>query len=792
MNRFQETEPLENNFNLKEEIVKYLFYWKWFLVGVLLSFLIAYIYLRYAQPTYKATSTILVQDNRKGAMASEVTVFSDLSMFSNMSNNVDNEVEIIKSRTLIEKVVQDLNLTTTYYSQGRVKSEEIYGNQILQLHTKFLNKDFKDKSLSFKISIADNNTFEFFDSSENKVGKFKFEDEIKTKEGTFYISKTPNFLFKEEINILINIIPKDKIIESIQARLSVSGLSKNTSIIQLSIVDPVRKKAEDIVNQIVINYNLDAVTDKKFIAENTSKFINERLALITDELEGVEKNQETFRKSNSITDVVSEAGIYLDNASEYEKKEIEVATQLNVVESMMGYVKRNGSNDLIPANVLPADQGASQLINDYNKLILDREKQLKSAGEQNPKIIALDQRIAGLRNNIESSLKQLKNSLSIQRRDIGRQTNSLKGKISQIPTLGRLSKDLERKQQIKESLYLYLLQKREENALSLAVTAPNAKIIDSAVASKNPVSPKKSIIYLAAFLLGLIIPFTILYIVFMLDTKIKTRYDVEHNTTIPFLGEIPKLTSGQLILNTSSRSSTAEALRIIRTNLEFILSDVVNNKAKTIFVTSTYPKEGKTFIALNLASTIALSEKRVLLVGLDIRNPKLQEYLTLPEKGITNFLTNKENHSIEKYIVKAKEVSNLDVLTAGVIPPNPAELLMSNRLGNMFGELKSLYDYIIVDTAPISLVTDTLLVAKLADAFIYVTRANFLDKRMLELPEKLYKEKKLPNMTIVINDTDAKKGYGYGYGYGKEEENDKSISLFNKLKDFVFSLLPKK
>ena len=453
--------------------------------------------------------------------------------------------------------------------------------------------------------------------------------------------------------------------------------------------------------------------------------------------------------------------------------QVENATQLRVVETMMNYVNSSDTNELIPVNIIGQDQGASQLISEYNELVLQKNRLLKTAGSKNTLVQNLDAKINALKGSVSSSLNQLKSSLQIKRNDLNRQNAIISGKISQIPTQERNSRDIDRKQNIKESLYLYLLQKREETAISLAVTAPNAKVIDAAKASKSPVSPNRRMIYLAALLLGGLIPFGILYLIDLFDTKIKSRYDLEKNTTIPFLGEIPKLESGQLIIDSTSRTSTAEAIRIIRTNLEFLLTNVNEDEAKVVFLTSTYPKEGKTFISVNLASTIALSEKKVLLVGLDIRNPKLDEYLKLESRGVTNYLSSKDEKPIQNYITSVEGFKNLNVLPAGIIPPNPAELLMSKKIGDLFATLKKEYDYIIVDTAPVSLVTDTLLIAKYADAFIYVTRANFLDKRMLELPERLYNEKKLPNMSILINDTEINTGYGYGYGYGYGQTEEK-------------------
>ena len=568
-------------------------------------------------------------------------------------------------------------------------------------------------------------------------------------------------------------LPVSQLAESFKNRVTVAALSKNTSVIELSIVDPVPGKAEDFLNTVIANYNKDAIQDKKYISENTSKFIEQRLSIISEELQDVEKDKEVFKKNNGITDVVSEAGLYLENASDFERMQVENATQLRVVETMMNYVNSSDTNELIPVNIIGQDQGASQLISEYNELVLQKNRLLKTAGSKNTLVQNLDAKINALKGSVSSSLNQLKSSLQIKRNDLNRQNAIISGKISQIPTQERNSRDIDRKQNIKESLYLYLLQKREETAISLAVTAPNAKVIDAAKASKSPVSPNRRMIYLAALLLGGLIPFGILYLIDLFDTKIKSRYDLEKNTTIPFLGEIPKLESGQLIIDSTSRTSTAEAIRIIRTNLEFLLTNVNEDEAKVVFLTSTYPKEGKTFISVNLASTIALSEKKVLLVGLDIRNPKLDEYLKLESRGVTNYLSSKDEKPIQNYITSVEGFKNLNVLPAGIIPPNPAELLMSKKIGDLFATLKKEYDYIIVDTAPVSLVTDTLLIAKYADAFIYVTRANFLDKRMLELPERLYNEKKLPNMSILINDTEINTGYGYGYGYGYGQTEEK-------------------
>lgn len=758
-------DPAADSFNLKEELEVYLHHWRWFVLGVVVFVTAAFLYLRYAIPQYKAVATMLVQDESKGSLASELSVFSDLGLLANIKSNVDNEIEVIKSRRLIASAIRDLSLDVSYFSIGRVKLEEFYTNSPVQVVFSTLSPEFESQVFSFELSSAKGNRFSLLTSEGDSLGTFTFGTPITFEGSTFVVLPRDAERVSKGFRLLVQVTPVATLVERFKSRLAVVTVGKNTSVIELSLVDPVQAKAEDFLNRLIQNYNADAVADKKYVAENTSAFIDERLGIISEELKDVESDVETFKKQNQVTDIISEAGLFLENASEFEKKSLELATQSKIVATLLDYVAKDTLNDLIPANVLPVEEGASQLIGEYNQLVLQRNKLLSSAGTKNKVIVQLDTKIQSLKQTVTASLIQLQSSLAIKNRDVARQKAVLGGKIAQIPTQEKLFRDIDRKQNIKEALYLYLLQKREETAISLAVTAPNAKVIDSAMASKQPVSPKRPIIYLGSLFLGLLIPFTILYIRRLLDTKVKSRLDIEQATTMPFIGDVPKSVSNEAIISSSSRTRAAEALRIVRTNLEFLLNEVPEGVAKTIFLTSTFPKEGKTFISVNLASIIALSDKKVLLLGLDFRNPKLEEYLDVPKVGITNYLASKDHKNSADFLTKVEGFSNFYVMPTGVIPPNPAELLMGKKVGELFEKLKQEFDYIIVDTAPVSLVTDTLLISKYADAFVYVTRANYLDKRMLTLPEKLYQEKKLPNMSILINDTVSTKGYGYGYGY---------------------------
>ncbi|MDG2433730.1 polysaccharide biosynthesis tyrosine autokinase, partial [Flavobacterium sp.] len=540
------------------------------------------------------------------------------------------------------------------------------------------------------------------------------------------------------------------------------------------------KKSEVFLNVLIDSYNKNAVEDKEFISKNTSVFVANRLQLINKELEGVERDVENFKINNKLTDIETESSMYVSGSNEFNTKAIEVQVQLNVLNSVLDYVKKSNNENLLPANLFSDVAGdAGSLIGTYNEMVLDRNRLLKSATVSNPTVVKLDQQLSSLRATILASLDKSKLIFKIQQKNIEQNESLFNNKIGKVPSQERQFRVIERQQKVKEELYLYLLQKREETALTLSSTEPNAKVVDAAL-STGPVSVRAGILFLTALLLGLVIPAGIIFLVDFLDTKIKSRLDLDGKTLIPFIGDVPTSDSPNEMIKSESRTSSAEALRIIRTNLEFMLSKVPEGIAKTIFLTSTFPKEGKTFVSVNLAATFALSGKKVLLIGMDIRNPRLDEYLTLPERGFTNFLSSNDL-KLEDLIIKYDGYEDFHVLPAGIIPPNPAELLMNKKVDALFETLKKQYDYIIVDTAPVSLVTDTLLIAKNADTFIYVARANFLEKKMLDIPNGMYKEQKLPNMCLLLNDTDSTKGYGYGYGYGIKVANEPWYkSIFKK------------
>jgi len=768
-------EDKTESINLREQIELYLIHWKWFALGVFLMLVGAYLFLRYSTPVYKTTSVIMLKDEYRGGAANELSVFSDLGVLKGTKDNAENEMEILRSRTLSEKVVEKLQLNISYLKDGKIKSSDLYKNSPVNIDVVDLTEESKlYTSLRLEVKGIDNNNYHLF-FQEKKIDEYKYGDTIVNNLGKFVINKDKENFPNEGFNITIILQSIKKTAQSYRAQMQINPLGKYTSVLELTMLHSNKEKAEDYLNTLVELYNSEGIADRRFVSENTLEFLSKRLDVLADELEEVESEAEKFKKENRITDILTETKVWVENASEFEKKYIDINNRIEIIDNVItGFIDEDTKGKSFPMlDALTSDPSLATAIEEHNRQILYRNSLARSAGPENSKIKQLDLQIEAYKKAIRGNLTQLKSNLLITRAEINKQRGSLSGRIGSIPTLEKEFKGIGRQQGVKNALYLYLLQKREETEISIVATAPNAKIIDYAQSSDAPVSPKRNMIYLAALVLGILIPFAIIYLINLMDTKVKSRFDVEKLLTVPFLGDVPHSESNEEIIKPDSRSGSAEALRIIRTNMEFILSQVPKDRAKTVFITSTLPKEGKTFVAVNLAGTFALSGKKTLLIGMDIRNPKLSDYLKLPSKGLTSYLASNDV-DLDSIIVKQEGYKEFYVMPPGIIPPNPAELLMSTKIAEMFEYLKAKFDYIIVDTAPVSLVTDTLLIAQNADAFVYVIRENYLDKRMLHIPQKLYKEKKLPNMSVLLNDTYSRKGYGfgygYGYGYGIEEE----------------------
>jgi len=755
------------NLNFKEELGKYLMYWKSFVIFAIIALSAAYIHLRYTTPIYTASTTIMIKDNQKSGISAELAAFEDLGIIGGQSgNNPDNEIQILKSRRIIGNTIKRLNLDVSYFYEGRVKTTEQYKNTPIALV--FKNRNY-EQSTSFMIHLLGTDSFELKDLEGNIIGTHQFNEIIKLNVGEFIISKTA--LYKDNTGSrIISVSNLSSVIDGYRSGLLITSLGANTSVLNLSLNHSVIEKAEDFLNELVGQYNEDAIQDKNEVSQKTKDFIDERLLKVGDDLAKIEDDIKNYKKENKIYGLSIEGELNLEQVNQYSEELIKINTELSLGKSVLEDLKNNTS----ALELLPQDLGFSEIslddvINEYNILVNNAKRLKVNAGNKNPRLLLLQREISALKTNLVDSFENLVFNLQNKSYQLNKKVNALNEKVSSIPVIERGFIDIARHQEIISGLFTYLLTKKEETAISLAVTVANAKIIDVAYSSKMPISPNKKMVYLGALLLGLFFPFISIFIKNLLDNKIHSKKDIEALTTIPFIGDIPQSqTDAKIVIAKDARTSTAEAFRLIRTNLNFMMpDDKEDGSGKTIFITSSSSGEGKSFISINLAAALELSNKKVLLIGMDLRAPKITEYLGLSErKGITNFITNSKS-SLDEIKFKIPECQGLDIICSGAIPPNPAELLMHDKIEELFTKAKKDYDFIIVDTAPVNMVTDTLLISKYADITLFVARANYLDKQLLNVPQTLYKENKLPNMAIVLNDTDLSKGYGYGsYGYG--------------------------
>ncbi|QDO94306.1 polysaccharide biosynthesis tyrosine autokinase [Formosa sediminum] len=786
---------IQDNYTHISDIVHlYLSKWKYYLLSLFACLVIAFIFLRYSTNEYQSKATIKITDEKQLNKFPELAGLQSSGLLSNEGDVISDEIEILKSKTIIEQVIKDLKLNIRFFVQGRIKEKENYIDPPISLTffksdsvinavdtTFFVTIISEDK---FNISHDDPKTLTSISDNSVQSDSYNFGDKINTSFGGMIL--TPNKgAYGSEIGSVIKIAftPVSKLVESYQSTLLLEN-EKGSSIIKLSINGTISSKSENFLNTLIDKYNEDVINDKEAVIKVTSDFITNRLDIVSQELEKVDLTAETLKKDNRLTDLSSQSNIFLQSERENENKLITTTNQIQLIDYMEDHLESNSdAGDLLPANVGIEDNGIAQVTKSHNDLVMQRNRLLKNSSEKNPTVINLDNQIKALKQNLEQSLTNLKSSSEITLNSLQRTDSRINAQIYSTPGKERKFRDITRQQNIKESLYLYLLEKREETAITLGMSSPNAKIIDRATSSSIPVSPKIPLVYLAALIFGLAIPTSIIYAKDLLDNKVHTKKDLTNYLSIPFIAEIPKSRTKNVTVKKVDYSPKAEAFRILRTNIDFMLQNI-KHRSKTIFVTSTTSKEGKSHTSVNLSLSISHSEKRVLFIETDIRVPKGSRYLEIENgNGLTDYISN-EKIKIEDIIVKTKDNPFLDIIPSGTIPPNPAELLLSDRVKDLFETVKDKYDYIVVDTAAVGLVTDTLLFSHFADLFIYVVKADYLDKRNLSIAQTMYDEKRLPNMTVLLNNSDQNKnnGYGYGYGYGKNPNTTKKWwqKLFSK------------
>lgn len=759
-------ENSEETISVMEIVLRFVRYWKWFVAGIAIALVFVFLYLRYTTPVYNIVSSIILKEAKNQRFEPSIGGMEGLQLSGlGAVSNLENEIYVLQSRSMIRNVINRLSLHTSYIVEGRIKSSDLYKMSPVVVSMEQSRLDELKSNIEFTMQMNGEGTVKvsgLFEGLQTDTVFSSLPALLNTPQGDISFTRRPGVEAGDKpVNVVIQ--HPEAVIREYRGNLSVQQASRQASVLDLSIKTPYTEKGKDFLNMLVEVYNNETIEDNKMEAFNTHTFINERIAIINEELTEAERDVEDYKRSRGMTDLQVDLQRNMQMGSRYEQELVQVETQLNVVNSLNEYINNPANlNKTIPTNVGVEDPTLAATASEYNRLVLERERLSQSMTEDNPAMRKLDEQISGLRQNINSSISSVQRGLSIQRRDAHNQANIYGGRIGSVPTQEREFMELSREQQIKASLFLMLLQKREENALALAATANRAKVLDEAI-SAGQVAPRPMIVLLAALLLGLLIPAGIIYLMDILQYKIRTRADVDRISKVPVLGEIPKHEENEniAVLENETRPID-EAFRMSRTNLLLTLG----SDNKVVVFTSTVAGEGKTFVALNMSISTALLDKRVLLIGMDLRIPRLKEYMNLEtNNGLTSYLSGFEK-DIDSLVVPSGVHPNLYVLPSGPIPPNPAELLSRPTLDRAIEKLREEFDYIFIDSAPSSQVTDTLIISRVSDATVYVCRADYSSKGNLRFANSLMETKKLKNMLLVINDvTEFHRGYGYGYGY---------------------------
>lgn len=778
--------PLTNEENETEQGVlffrkivgKFFSLWPWLIVSVVICLGLSLVYLKLAYPSYKVHASVLVQDDKKSTSFGEAGLLEDFGLVG--KSTVDNEAEIFKSRALMEEVVKKLSLTVNYSVSGKLKTTELY--TISPVRLQFLDSVHENikapVQYAFQFDPKKITQFKLENAGKKYVGKLG--DTLLLPEGSAILHPGPGFAkWNASHTLNIQVRPFDLVVQQYMSSLKVEIPNKQVSVIYLSLNNSIPEKGEAILNDLIASYMQANVNDKNRIADSTMKFIADRLRLVTGELSGIEKDIQTFKTDNKLTDLAAQSTLLLQNTSEYAKQQTGLEVQLSVVSALEQFLQNNMNNSrVVPSSLVMQDAGFISLVQRYNEMQLQRDKALMGLTLKHPVIETMDEQLRNLRIELLSSIASVKKGIEISVTELRKRTDSFENQVSKVPAKERTYLDFTRQQSIKQELYLFLLKKMEETAISKSATIANARIIDQAKANNLPISPKKGLILLSGLLAGLVIPFFISFGKDVFNNRIDSPETVAALTNAPVIGEIGHNDEGShVVISMKSRRIISEQFRSLRTNIQFLLP---GDHQKTILVTSSMSGEGKSFLSINLCATLALAGKKVILLELDLRKPKISENLQLEKKGFSNYIISSGNNW-RQWIQPSGTSDSFDVLSSGSLPPNPTELLMLPKTAELFRELKEEYDYIIIDTPPAGMVTDAEIMGTFADATFYIVRHRLTFKQQVTLIEKFFRKNSLPKINVVVNDIQFKKkpygygyGYSYGYGYTENEQSPKS------------------
>jgi len=767
-------------FDLKEYVGKLVRVWPIGLISLIICVSLAIAYLLYATPKYYINAKILVQDEKKGGGQNAAAM--DLNSLLGGKSSVDNEVEVLNTRYLMDRLVRDKKLNFLWLKKDGLKEREV-SEDPFEIQVFNLSDSIRTTLFNFELLDVETFQLDYVDptTEEDKSIKLKFNEAFEISGfGRFAIMGVAKVDHLKDTQLSLFISSIDARVESLKRAMTISVTNKLASTIDVQFDYPLPGKGERILKGYIEEYIQQDIRDKSRIADSTIKFIDERILLVNQELNGIEGSIQTFMQGKGLANISEQAKLLLASNTDYIKQLSDIENKIQVMNAVEELLNQPGNQKLVSGSVLSDDQSFNSLLSSYNSLNLERDRLLLSYTPDNPFVTNLDQRISSVKQNILQYIATTRGSLEVSKKEIERNTGKIKGNIREVPAQERQFLDLSRQQQLKQELYLYLLQKREETAVSNTSNIAGIRVIDPPKAEVKPYSPKKNVVLFAAIVFALFVPVAYIYVQDLLNTKIQNRKDVEKRTKLPIIGEFThNSTETDLIEFKSSRSALAEQFRALRTNLQFMMPKSTD---KVILVTSGMPGEGKSFTSLNLANIYAVSGKKVLLLEFDLRKPKLSKtYTGLSKVGISNYIVD-QNLTLDDMINSVGDTGNLYFGACGPIPPNPAELIMSERVGQMMQGARGRFDYIIIDAPPLGAVTDGQLLSSYADVTLHLVRASYTPHDLVGLPEDMRREGKINNMAIILNDVSENAGgyYGYNYGYYHAEDNKKHWWKFGR------------
>jgi len=776
-------EYIENEYDFKKEFFKYLFFWRWFVFSIIICVIISFFYLKYSHTIYSTSAKIKIFDKKEASL--ELPTASDL--FNSNKINLENEIELLSSYTILNKVIEKQNLNTNYYSVGSIMT-----TRIAHLPFQFeqiISKDSIQNTLVFDIYFNDEG-LKIIDINKDKTYLFStYTTHTISHDLPFNVkSDKTNYFSSNESSHRVVFSTTKNMVSQLKKQISLSKVGKESDIIELRMNNESSEYSEIVLNTLVDVFNQDGVSDRQMIHKRTIDFVNERYLLLSAELDSIEIQKQLYKLNNNLIDITANSSLSLELSSKSNQQLLDLENQIAIAKLLNESFKKN-SFDLLPSNIGINNSKINFLITDFNTIVLKRKNLIISAGSNNPSVIQLDRVINDNRANIIRTVSNYLAQLKQTKRQLTLQSEKLNKDVSNLPEKEKILRAIERNQTIKESLYLFLLQKREEAEVSFAVTEPTIKVIEYGLTANIPISPKKQITLLAAILVGILIPFGSIYLMFLFNTKIQLKDDIDDlNIGASVVGEIPFIDNeeSKVFQNPKDRNILSESFRILSSNTNYLLPQNTDTKdAQVIISTSSVKGEGKSFVALNVSLALSSLDKKVLLIGADLRNPQLHKYLNVDKSslGLTSYLHNTNFDWKASILKKFENLPFHDTLLTGIIPPNPTQLLANGNFEKIILQAKKDYDYIVIDTAPTLLVTDTLLLSHLADAMLFICRSNYTEKEILNYPKELIKAGKIKNVGIVLNSVGKnaryhygysyKYGYSYNYGYGYGYSNTK-------------------